>query len=143
MTRALVLALFAGCWWGSSPVEPRVASLAAIDAGVDVAPRRQAAAVDAAVPDVLVDDASVPSDAASGLPSCKYRILKIDVDGANTVVTAGVGSNSGVTKQWQARLLDATRTPGTIRRVADRTTVIDFKLTPDQIAANPYVCLAP
>ncbi len=77
------------------------------------------------------------------------RVLKNEVQGSDTIITIGAGSNSGIGKGWRATVLrgdsDAPLSGGEviIIRIDKAATVGKVKLTTDQIKANDRVKFSP
>jgi len=77
------------------------------------------------------------------------RVLKNEVQGSDTIITIGAGSNSGIQKGWRANVLrgdsDQPLSGGevTIIRIDKAATVGKVKLTTDQIKANDRVKFSP
>jgi len=77
------------------------------------------------------------------------RALKNDVSGSGVAVVVGVGSSSGVTKEWKAQVLRGDgdqpfpNGDGKVIRVDKNSTTVIVGLTTDQVSANPRVKLSP
>ncbi|CAN5685814.1 hypothetical protein BH11MYX3_BH11MYX3_34850 [soil metagenome] len=77
------------------------------------------------------------------------RVLKNEVQGSDTIITIGAGSNSGIAKGWRANVLrgdsDQPLSGGDIIiiRIDKAATVGKVKLTTDQIKANDRVKFSP
>ena len=77
------------------------------------------------------------------------RVLKNEVQGADTIITIGAGTNSGIQKTWRATVLrgdtDQPLSGGEVQiiRVDKAATVGKVKLTTDQIKANDRVKFSP
>lgn len=77
------------------------------------------------------------------------RVLKNEVQGSDTIITIGAGSNSGIAKGWRATVLrgdtDQPLSGGdvTIIRIDKAATVGKVRLTTDQIKANDRVKFSP
>ena len=77
------------------------------------------------------------------------RVLKADVQGNDTIITIGAGSDQGVDKGWVGRVMRGdSETPleggdVTVIRVGKRETIGRVRLTTDLINQNPRVKLSP
>lgn len=77
------------------------------------------------------------------------RTIKTEVAGTETIITIGVGSDQGVTREWKGHVLRGDSTTPydggdvTIINVGKRQTVGKVHLTVDIISQNPKVKLAP
>jgi hypothetical protein len=78
------------------------------------------------------------------------RVIGLQVQGDFTVITIGVGSDRGITKDWRGSLVDSSTPPKPIRggelaviRVNKLSTMAKVKATADQVHANPLVRLTP
>lgn len=77
------------------------------------------------------------------------RVLKNEVQGTDTIITIGAGSNSGIAKGWRATVLrgdtDQPMSGGDVQiiRIDKGATVGKVKLTTDQIKANDRVKFSP
>lgn len=89
-------------------------------------------------------------------PNCRVkakpvigRVIRNDVSGDGLVVTVGIGSDRGVTKDWKAEVLRGSTTEPlsgaspVVVKVDRNITVVRVKLTTDQIAQNNRVRLSP
>ena len=138
--RFAVIVLLVGCWRTTPRTEPQPPPPpdAAIDASVVDA--TVAAPVDAAPID------AAPSTSVKPAPRCPggfiARIIKVEVQGARTVMTVGIGAKQGVTTAWTAMH----RNPdiaAPILRVDTHVTLIESTLTYDQVRPSPHVELCP
>ena len=106
----------------------------------------------------ITDWPSCPNKADPDLsnPRCREkakpvigRALKNDVSGSGVAVVVGVGSSSGVTKEWKAQVLRGDgdqpfpNGDGKVIRVDKNSTTVIVGLTTDQVSANPRVKLSP
>jgi len=77
------------------------------------------------------------------------RVIKVDVSGDNVIVTLAAGSEMGVDKNWQGKVMRGdTKQPLvggkiTIIRVDKQRTIAKVPLTTDIVTANPLVLLEP
>lgn len=77
------------------------------------------------------------------------RVLKNEVQGSETIITIGAGSNSGIAKGWRAVVLrgdtDQPLSGGDVQviRIDKAATVGKVRLTTDQIKANDRVKFSP
>jgi hypothetical protein len=77
------------------------------------------------------------------------RVLKNEVQGSDTIITIGAGTNSGIAKGWRATVLrgdtDQPLSGGEVQiiRIDKAATVGKVKLTTDQIKANDRVKFSP
>ena len=77
------------------------------------------------------------------------RVLKYEVQGSDTILTIGAGTNQGLSKSWKATVLrgdsDSPMSGGdiTIIRVDKAATVGKVRLTTDQVKANDRVKFTP
>ncbi|MEO8706907.1 MAG: hypothetical protein ABI867_43170 [Kofleriaceae bacterium] len=83
-------------------------------------------------------------------PPMIARIINKTVAADHVVITIAMGSNAGVTKTWNGKVVrdrgSTVALPGgslVIVRVDKTITVATVKLTPDQISAHPWVRLSP
>ena len=87
--------------------------------------------------------------AAPPPPTITARVIHIEVQSNDTVITVSAGSDDGVTKDWQTRMLRGDSSVPlangacTIIRVGKRETACRTHLTPDKIQANSHVRLEP
>jgi hypothetical protein len=77
------------------------------------------------------------------------RVIKTEVQGADTLITIAIGEDQGVSKGWSGRVLrgdsDNPMDGGDVQviRVGKRETIGKTRLTTDQISANNRVKLSP
>jgi len=101
-------------------------------------------------PDKKHPDPENPNCPAGGEPVVG-RVLQKVLQQGELVITIGAGSDQGVGKTWKGQIVKGSdvndaAVPGgdvTIVRVDKTTTTAKTKLTPDQLAANPYVKFSP
>lgn len=79
----------------------------------------------------------------------KGRVIATQMQGGETIITIGIGSDAGVTRDWKGQVLRGdSNTPMeggevTVINVGKRQTAGKTRLTTDQVSANPNVRLAP
>ncbi len=99
--------------------------------------------------DINNPDPNNPNCDNATAPPVTGRVIKNEVAGSDTIITVGIGSDSGVGKGWKGHVLrgdtDSPIEGGevTVIRVGKRETVGKVHLTTDQIAQNPHVKLSP
>jgi hypothetical protein len=77
------------------------------------------------------------------------RVVGLETRGGETIVTVGVGSDTGIDVKWRATVVrsqDGAPVPGgegTILRVDKHLTVVRVRLTLDQVKQAPWVRFAP
>jgi hypothetical protein len=79
----------------------------------------------------------------------KGRVIATSVQGGETVITIGIGSDSGVQREWKGQILRGDSNQPieggdvVIINVGKRQTAAKTRLTIDQISQNPNVKLSP
>ena len=82
-------------------------------------------------------------------PPVTARIINLEVQGRDSLITLSAGADQGVSREWSGHVLrgdtDSAIDGGdiTIIRVAKRQTIAKVHLTPDQLNSNPRVKLTP
>jgi len=77
------------------------------------------------------------------------RVLKYLVQGSDTIITIGAGTNQGIAKGWKATILrgdsDSPMSGGdiTLIRIDKAATIGKVRLTTDQVRANDRVKFTP
>lgn len=99
-------------------------------------------------PDPRNPDPANPNCDNVKIPPVIGRIIGNNVQGSDVIITIGAGTNSGIQKNWTARVLrgesDSELAGGdvTVIRVDKNITVGKVRLTTDQLASNSRVRLA-
>jgi hypothetical protein len=100
-------------------------------------------------PDPKNPDPANPNCDNAKVDPVTTRVLKNEVQGSDTIITIGAGTNSGIQKTWRATVLrgdtDQPLSGGDVQiiRVDKAATVGKVKLTTDQIKANDRVKFSP
>lgn len=101
-------------------------------------------------PDIKNPDPQNPNCDNAKADPVTTRVLKYEVQGSETVLTIGAGSNQGIAKGWRATVLrgdsgDQPMSGGdiTIVRIDKAATIGKVRLTTDQIKANDRVKFSP
>jgi len=90
--------------------------------------------------------APAPAQAKRLAPTAK--VIKLEVQGSDVVITLDRGSDQGVTAGWRGHLVNGRGimvqgSAFTILRVTKRTSVAKVKLTFDQVKAFPRAIIEP
>jgi hypothetical protein len=99
--------------------------------------------------DINNPDPANPNCDDATAPPVTGRVIKNEIQGADTLVTIAVGLDQGVSKAWKGHVLrgdsDTPMDGGdvVVIRVGKRETIGKVHLTTDQISANPRVKLTP